>query len=272
MKSWFMAVMLTLVSSTGSAADNSDLRSLMTIGDNRGWEAVGRLNFAGQSYCTGALIAPDLVLTAAHCLYDRVSGYRYKSNEIEFLAGWRNGRADARGQVSHVIAHPDFEFTSDDQTVRIANDLALLKLTQPIRAPSVKPFETDGMPRKGADVGVVSYGRGRADTPSIQEVCQVLARRSGTLVMSCDVEHGSSGAPVFIIGEDGVARIVSVIVAKAQVSGREVALGTNMQKPLQDLMALVAHSEAVESEPVVTVRVLRLSDTNGNSGAKFVRP
>jgi len=32
-----------------------------------GWEAVGRIDIKGKGTCSGALIAADLVLTAAHC-------------------------------------------------------------------------------------------------------------------------------------------------------------------------------------------------------------
>ncbi len=67
----------------------------MTGDDSRGWQAVGRLNMGANSFCTGALIAPDLVLTAAHCMFDRKRGARMRDDEIEFLADWRGGRAAA---------------------------------------------------------------------------------------------------------------------------------------------------------------------------------
>ena len=56
------------------------------------WQAVGRigtLEKRGKGGCTGVLIAPDLVLTAAHCVVNRKSGrirprYEQDSSCIDF--------------------------------------------------------------------------------------------------------------------------------------------------------------------------------------------
>jgi V8-like Glu-specific endopeptidase len=265
-----IAAALTLMGQAAGAGESSALQSLITRNESKGWEAVGRLNFGGRNFCTGALIAPDLVLTAAHCLYDTENGRQYTAREIEFLVGLRDGRANAYRGVRRAIPHPDFEFSGSDRVVRVANDVALLQLDKPVRSAAITPFATQARPRKGAQVGVVSYGRDRADSAALQEVCYVLARRSGTLVLSCEVDFGSSGAPVFSIDADGVARIVSVISAKAEVSGRNVALGTSLEKPLGDLMALLANTQVGMAGGAVLV--LSLGESSAGSGARFVRP
>ncbi len=252
-------------------AQDADLRALTTADASRGWEAVGRLNIAGRSFCTGALIAPDLVLTAAHCLFDRETGGQFNASDIEFLAGWRNGRAAAYRGVRRAVPHPDYAISQASRTDRVAFDLALLELDQPIRLNSIRPFETDVRPRKGAEVGVVSYARDRAEAPSLQETCRVLARQPGILVLSCSVDFGASGAPIFSI-KDGEARIVSVVSAKANMSGRNVSLGSAIEEPLALLRGLMA-TEVAPTSAAIEPRVRRLGvQGSGESGAKFVTP
>ncbi|MDQ1848846.1 trypsin-like peptidase domain-containing protein [Gemmobacter fulvus] len=248
-------------------AQDARLRSLQTGDDSRGWDAVGRLNLGRKGFCTGALIAPDLVLTAGHCLFDKETGARIDPTEIEFLAGWRNGRAAAYRHVKRAVAHPDFVFGGQEKLERVTHDLALLQLDQPIRLPSILPFETDSQPLTGSSVGVVSYAKDRAEAPSLQEMCEVLAQKPEMLILSCDVDFGASGSPVFSL-RGGVARVVSVVSAKAEVEGKPVALGTSLEGPLADLRAEMAETSG--TMPGGTASVRRMGGQGG--GAKFLRP
>lgn len=266
-----VAVIMGLTMPAAAQQGSSPLRAMTTSDDTRGWEAVGRLNIAGTSMCTGALIAPDLVLTAAHCLFDRRTNRKIDETGIEFLAGWRNGRATAYRWVKRAVVHPDYTFGVENGSMRVRNDVALLQLDQPIRKPSITPFLTDARPRKGDEIGVVSYAHDRADSPSMQETCYVLARQSGTLVMSCDVDFGSSGAPVFVM-QDGEPRIVSVVSAKAELGERKVSLGTALDVPLAALMHEYEATDGVFKRKTPPVRRLSSERERSTLGAKFLRP
>ena len=261
-------ILLVIWASDGKAG--TELKALQTGDESRGWQAVGRLNFGDVSFCTGSLIAPDLVLTAAHCMYDPDSGERLPDAEIEFLADWRGGRAAAYRSVRRSIVHPAFVYGSDNFATRVAHDVAILELDQPIRNSTITPFTTNARPRQGDEVGVVSYARDRADSPSLQEICHVLEEGGGSVVLSCDVDFGSSGAPVFVL-TNGVPQIVSVVSAKAELRGQPVALGMSLAAPLADLMNILDSGDGVFGETKPVVRRLSL-DASREIGAKFVRP
>lgn len=231
-------LLIALIGATSLSAEDSRLQTLSTLDASRGWQAVGRLNIGDRSFCTATLVAPDKVLTAAHCLFDRVTGERVPDAQMTFLAGWRTGRAEAIRGIRAAVIEPGFHFTRGETLDRVASDLALLQLDQPIRLPSVQPFAIDSSaPAQGAPVAVVSYARDRAEAPSLQDRCAVLdQRRDGVMVLSCAIDFGASGAPVFTI-RGGQTRIVSVLSAMASSSGQTVALGMRLENRLTALEA-----------------------------------
>lgn len=273
-----LVAMLLWAGAPLAQAEETPLHSLLTADQNRGWEAVGRINLGDSGFCTGALIAPDLVLTAAHCLFDQKSLQPYAIGTIEFLAGWRNGRAAAYRGVRRAMAHPSYTYDGTDKVGRVAYDIALLQLDQPIRLSSIKPFDVAADPQEGDKVSVVSYALDRSEAPSMQDICHVLGRQPGFMVLTCNVDFGSSGAPVFVM-HDGVPQIVSVISAKAEMDTRQVSLAAAMEVPLTELRQTFAATgdaapgvRRIGPGSLVSGKTGTAGGTISAGGAKFVRP
>lgn len=261
---------MSLTVASAVLAQDAAVKRLDSGVEATAWEAVGRLDLAGEGFCTGALIAPDQVLTAAHCLIDKETSEPIDPARIEFLAGWRNGRASAYRRVRRAVVHPEYSQAGSLATGDVRNDLAILELEHPIQNGRIKPFQTSTQPEEGARVGVVSYSKALSEAPSLQEVCKVLTSREGVLVTSCTVDFGSSGAPIFVFGS-GQAHIVSVVSAKAEMGGEDVSLGTALDMPLKFLRNELENTKHI-GVPGTSVRRLTIENGRSGSSAKFVRP
>jgi len=250
----------------GALAQSTGLKALGRDYEARGWEAVGRLDMKGGGFCSATLIAPDLVLSAAHCVYDRAARLRGAA-DITFNAGLRNGKAAASRTVSQVAAHPGFNPREPLTARNLAHDLALLRLETPIPTSEIDPFVLHGERVAPGPVSVVSYGRGRATLQSRQRSCGLLRRQDNVLMFDCDVTFGSSGAPVFS-HLNGRGRILSVISGGAMTyNGRKISLGPHLP-PLVD--TLKRSLRAQSSGPAAKIKRLRVGQGNA-TGAKFIR-
>jgi len=253
------------------AAAGPPLQALTTAEANRRWQAIGRLDF-GRGFCTGTLIAADLVLTAAHCLFDADTGTRMPEAAIRFNAGLRNGRPEALRTVRRSVVHPDYRYGTPDDLGRVRSDLALLELDRPIPSGTIVPVPAHGGVRPGDVVRVVSYGAEREEVASLEEDCLVLAGDPGVLVLSCHVDPGSSGAPI-LIERAGRLSVVSVVSARATWRGEAVALSAELDGGIAPLLDLMERTDDVFSREAARVRTLSTGqDGRDGIGARFLRP
>jgi len=261
------------MASNAAAAQDAPLVSLDSWGKSRGWEAVGVLELEGNRRCTGTLIAPDHVLTAAHCVHDPATGKKTPASSIVFNAGWRDGRSVAKRRVTAWVI-PEGYADAVAQTARqISLDLALLRLDAPIPATHADPYITDGAIRPGETVSVVSYGAGRFDAPSRQRACDVTRAYGAVKALTCKAVQGSSGSPVFAL-RGPRPRIVAVVSAIAQSDQGQITYAMDVEHLVPRLKARLAagRSMPMASRNDTAVRRITVGGPKSASGARFVKP
>lgn len=252
------------------AALANPLKSLTDRSDILGWEAVGRLNLEGRGYCSASLIAPTLVLTAAHCVFDE-AGARIHPENLSFQAGLRDGDAIATGEVARVVAPKGYDPGEAMTAGNVRRDVALLELTAPIPATTADPFPLARVSAAGGRVTVLSYGRGRSNAMSREIGCTVMAVQDGLMAFDCQSSPGSSGAPIFdMTGRS--PRIVSIVSGGGTFDGRRAIFGMELTAVVSGLKRALRTGEGVWPEPEPTTRrVIGLSERAAGA-ARFVRP
>lgn len=171
--------------------------------------------------CTGTLIAPHLILTAAHCVKDPRLG-----SDLEVLFGSDATAPDARVQrVAAVHTHPDYQADGD------AADLAILVLAEASPVPPVPLGSASLAGAAGRSVRIVGFGQTRASgepprkkrsgTARISEIRDAIFLIAPGPSMSC---RGDSGGPLFDIesGREVLVGVTSTGDPGCETYGRNV--------------------------------------------------
>jgi protease YdgD len=162
------------------------------------WSAVGTVNFEGDlAYCTGSLIAPDIAVTAAHCLWNETTdGWRFVDT-MHFVAAYQRGTYLAQSKVIAISMIGDW-----------SNDLAILHLENPIG--DIAGFVPLGALSDGVTRAVqAGY---RADAPhglSVDQDCPITAVKGpnqGLAVHGCATPMGLAVPTAEILRTGGSLR------------------------------------------------------------------
>lgn len=209
------------------------------------WTAVGRVNRGTGGFCSGTLIAPDQVLTAAHCLWNKRTNRWLGADALHFLPGYNRGKYIAHAQVSAVRHAADVVMDRLGHPSDPATDWAVLTLASPLPArPNLRPIAL----ARAADLAALhagtallqaGYSRDRAHMLTVVDPCQLVRQRrsraesgarsgAGTLLYhDCDATFGDSGSPILMRVADGL-RIVGIHVAAVQRDGKDLGMAVRL--------------------------------------------
>ncbi len=182
--------------------------------------AVGVLELPGaRGSCTATLIAPDLVLTAAHCLLgrdDRDQPFPARAYVFRPAAGPAPAfRARQRA------VHPTYLLLPPASPMRSARDLGLLRLARAVPPELAKPLTI--APDRPLPQNVRLLARRAGQAAATARRCPVLGLGRGTVALGCAVVPGDSGAAV-LSGPPGAPTLLGVVSSRATAGARSVAL------------------------------------------------
>lgn len=186
------------------------------------WRALGRVQTELGTRCTGFLIAPALVMTAAHCLYRRATGRFVQPGSVHFLLRYDRGTYADHAHAEGFVVSPGYDPARELATLGL--DRAFLTLDHPVGGEDDRLRFAPALPPTGATLLTGGYNR---DHDEILEIatCHLLGYRLDhgghrLILDDCPGEPGSSGAALLARGPDDRWAVVGLAVARTGPQGR----------------------------------------------------
>ena len=186
------------------------------------WTALGRVQTELGTRCTGFLIAPQLVMTAGHCLFRRVTGHYVQPSSVHFLWRYDLGAYADHARVTAFTIAPGYDPLHELHTLGL--DRAFLTLDHPVGTAADDVSFAPAPPKIGTALLLGGYNRDHDEVLEADD-CRLrgfAVDRGGhrLLVHDCYGEPGTSGAALFAQQPGGRWSVVGLEVAVTGPDGR----------------------------------------------------
>jgi protease YdgD len=222
------------------------------IVEDRGapWDAIGQVNNGGYSsrgQCTGTLVAPDIVITAAQCVVDDWKAAPVPLHDIHFLAGLRRGSHLGHATAKCLHFFPGYSFPEKALSARAAREFASVQQQGTDVVAIVLNDKLDVAPvpiAKPADVEpglwltYAGYPADRRYVLSAHIGCRLLSVEHDPPLWrhDCDTQPASSGGPM-LTKVDGKFELAAVNIGSGDEFNIAVPIAGHFELARDDTCA-----------------------------------
>lgn len=205
------ALVIVAVVAAHAAAQGADRR--VPVDPNQPpWDAVAKVQTNIGGHCTGVLIAPSVVVTAAHCLYNPRTRSLLRPVSLHVLFGYERAQYRWHRLVARITVGAGFDGTAGRSQ---PGDWARLDLAEAVPVSPLPLF--DGAVASGMAVALAGYNQDRAQLLMADLDCRVLhvaplPDGASFLTHDCEGTRGTSGGPL-LTRRDGGWAVVAINIA-----------------------------------------------------------